>query len=154
MKSDTGLSQIEKNHRDYTILDRAKYSIWYLLPWGLLFLDGWVEGLILYMMTIYVISFALKKRYKLEMLSALDELSFLDDGRNSTNILAYKRCAKIDNIDEMRSLFNDRVCRFSRLKSKIRKVCGRFMFEEQTDEQVRGALSVTMPTVEGIHDEE
>ena len=81
-------------------------------------------------MVSYILTFMLKKFYMLEMMSGLDELQYQWDPRNGTNIVAFERCAKIDNLNEFRQALNSRICAFSRLKSGVKKVCGRFMFEE------------------------
>lgn len=47
-----------------------------------------------------------------------------------------------------------RACIFPRLKSKIYKFLGKYMFFEMTDEEMIGSIPKTCKVVTGIHTEE
>lgn len=47
-----------------------------------------------------------------------------------------------------------RACQFGRMKSRVTKALGKFMFEEMTDEEMIASIPKTMPVVTGIHNEE
>lgn len=70
----------------------------------------------------------LKATMNLEMMSGGDEIFFLDDARNCLNIVAFHRWEKITDLDEFRKTILRRACQFPRLKSKVTKVLGKYMF--------------------------
>jgi len=114
---------------------------------------GWIFGFLAYILFHYVVSWVLKKTMKLEIMTGGDEMWFLDDTRNCHNIIAYHRYEKITDIDAFRQTMMDRVCIFPRLKSKVVKAFGKFMFKEMPDQEVRDKVDDYMPVIDGIHDE-
>eukprot|EP00354_Favella_ehrenbergii_P009838 CAMPEP_0170463886 /NCGR_PEP_ID=MMETSP0123-20130129/8824_1 /TAXON_ID=182087 /ORGANISM="Favella ehrenbergii, Strain Fehren 1" /LENGTH=59 /DNA_ID=CAMNT_0010729419 /DNA_START=297 /DNA_END=476 /DNA_ORIENTATION=+ len=47
-----------------------------------------------------------------------------------------------------------RACAFPRLKSRVRKFLGKYMFEEMSDKEMIDSIKRTCPVVTGIHNEE
>ncbi len=47
-----------------------------------------------------------------------------------------------------------RACVFPRLKSKVTKFLGKYMFEELSDKEMMDSISKTCPVIDGIHNEE
>ena len=47
-----------------------------------------------------------------------------------------------------------RACAFPRLKSKITKFLGKYMFEEMSDAEMMSSVDTICPVVTGIHNEE
>ena len=86
-----------------------------------------------YVVFYYVASWVLKKTLNLEMLTGGDELFFLEDDRNCFNIVCFHKYEKINDIVAFRQLMMDRVLKFPRLKSKVVKAFGKYMFKEQPD---------------------
>lgn len=87
------------------------------------------------------------------MMGGSDEIFFLDDERNCLNIVAFHRYEKITDLDQFRTAMLSRACKFPRLKSKVTKFLGKFMFEELTDKQMMDSMNKTMPVVTDIHNE-
>lgn len=101
----------------------------------------------------YILTFVMRKFYRLEMLSCHDELFFVGDDRNEPTLVSFARCKKIENVDELRKTVARRACQFSRLKSRVKKVCGAICLEEQSEDEVMNSIDTFMPLVDGIHDE-
>lgn len=115
--------------------------------------QGWIVGLVMYAIMIQAVSFALKELMKLEMMSGGDEIFFLDDDRNCLNIVAFHKWDKMTDVDSFRKTMLKRACKFPRLKSKVTKFLGKFMFEQFTDEEMMDSLEKTMPIITDIHNE-
>jgi len=47
-----------------------------------------------------------------------------------------------------------RACLFPRLKSRVKKFLGKYMFEELSDKEMIASIRRTCPKVDGIHNEE
>ena len=99
-----------------------------------------------------VIAYLLKATMNLEMMAGGDELFFFDDSRNSLNIIAFEKYEKFDPDVLSRTLVK-RACVFPRLKSKVTKFLGKYMFEEMTDKEMIDSIPKTCIVVRGIHNE-
>lgn len=114
---------------------------------------GWIYGFIANLVFTYIMGYVLKKFMNLEMMSGNDEIFFLDDHRNRFNIVAFHRCEKFD-YEEMARTMVSRACIFPRLKSKVTKFLGKYMFEEMSDEDMINSIRRTCPKVDDIHNEQ
>lgn len=56
----------------------------------------------MYILLNYVVAWVFKMTMKLEMMTGGDEIWFLDDARNSTNIVAFHRYEKFADVDVFR----------------------------------------------------
>ena len=83
----------------------------------------------LYGVAYSVLALVLKAVWGLEMMSGGDELFFQEDPRNCCNIVAFHRYSRF-NGEQMAKVMVQRACQFPRLKSKIVKFLGKYMFEE------------------------
>lgn len=95
----------------------------------------------------------LKLTLNLEMLSGADEIFFLDDDRNCLNIIAFHRYAKITDTDNFRKTMVRRACKFPRLKSTVKKLFGKFMFCEISNEEMMNSIPKVFPIIGNIHTE-
>lgn len=137
---------------DYGLADYAQLSVWYIILAGLIQWQGWLTGIILYAVTYNVIGLMLKATMNLEMMGGMDEIFFGDDNRNSSNIVAFQKFKKFDPKRFAKTIVT-RACIFPRLKSKVTKFLGKYMFEEMTDKEMIDSISKTCPIVSGIHNE-
>ena len=96
--------------------------------------QGWLIGLAMYTVFTYFMGFVLQSLMNLEMMKGSDEMFFLDDDRNCLNIVAFQKYDKITDVDAFRNIMLQRACRFPRLKSKVVKLLGKYMFSPFTDE--------------------
>jgi len=64
-----------------------------------------------------VICYAIEKFYGYEMATLADEIFFFTDERGYANIVAFQRCAKIDDVDAFKSTLMQRALKFRRLRS-------------------------------------
>ena len=138
---------------EYGGLDHLQALAWY----GILYLCvnqfGWIFGFLSFVISLNVIAVLLKATMNLEMMSGNDEMFFLDDDRNRMNIVAFHRVARFD-AQVMAKTMVTRACLFPRLKSKVRKFLGRYMFEEMSDEQMVASIPRSCITVSDIHSEQ
>ena len=96
---------------------------------------GWIYGFIIYNIAYLIIEKLLKVFMNLEMMSAGDEQFFGDDHRNTLNIVSYQKYEKF-NANEVAQTIMQRACAFPRLKSKVTKFLGKYMFEEMDDAEM------------------
>ena len=96
---------------------------------------GWMLGFILYNIAYLIIEKLLKVVMNLEMMSAHDEQFFGDDHRSTLNIVSYQKYEKF-NSNEIAQTIMRRACAFPRLKSKVTKFLGKYMFEEMSDAEM------------------
>ena len=97
----------------------------FLLIWW----QGWLIGFGLYVALGYLIAFVLKVTMNVDAMSAADELFFLDDHRNRLNIVAFHKWEKIKDVDSFRKTMLQRAMRYPRLRSRVIKMFGKFMFQ-------------------------
>ena len=109
--------------------------VWYVMFALSVYFFGWILGFIVWNIAYLVIEKMLKVFLNLEMMSAADESFFVDDDRNTLNIVSYQRYEKF-NSQEVAQAIMRRACQFTRLKSKVVKFLGKYMFEEMTDEEM------------------
>ena len=138
---------------DYSLVDYAQLMVWYVMLYGYIHWQGWIVGFILYGVSYNVIALLLKTTMNLEVMSGSDELFFQEDSRNCLNIVCAHKYEKFDS-DEMAHALVSRGCFFPRLKSKVTKFLGRYMFEEMTDKEMLASIPKTCPIVTGIHTQE
>ena len=125
----------EKQDIEYGPLDLAQYMVWYVMFALCIYLFGWIIGLIVYNVAFLIIKELLKQYMNLEMMSAVDEQFFGDDWRGTLNIVAYQKYEKF-NAQEVAQTMMQRACQFPRMKSKVVKFLGKYMYEEMTDEEM------------------
>lgn len=114
---------------------------------------GFVFGVIAYGVSMNVIALVLKVSMDLEMMSGADELFFQEDTRNCANIIAYQKYDKF-NPDKFAKVVCQRATIFPRIKSKITKFLGKYMFEELSDKYMMDSIPKLCRTVTGIHNEQ
>ena len=120
---------------------------------GLVYWQGWIIGILLYIIVYHILAKILKVMFNLEVMGGGDEMFFFDDERNRLNIVAFHRYAKMTDVDEFRTTMLRRACQFPRLKSRVTKCLGHLMFEELSDEQMMASIDHTMPVISDIHNE-
>ena len=109
--------------------------VWYVMFALSIYFFGWIIGFIVWNVAYMIIEKLLKVFMNLEMMSAADEQFFGDDHRNTLNIVSYQKYEKF-NAQEVAQTIMQRSCQFKRLKSKVVKFLGKYMFEEMTDEEM------------------
>jgi hypothetical protein len=72
-------------------------------------------GLLIYILFNYVVAWVLKVSMKLEIMTGGDEIWFLDDARNCTNIVAFHRYEKFADVNVFRQTLMQRMKPFPRL---------------------------------------
>ena len=127
--------------------------VWYIVLVLFMCGLGWIYGFIANLVFTYIMGYVLKWTMNLEMMTGNDEIFFLDDHRNRFNIVAFHRCEKFD-YEEMARTMVTRACIFPRLKSKVTKFLGKYMFEEMSDEDMINSIRRTCPKVDDIHNEQ
>ena len=108
---------------------------WYLMLALYINLWGWIFGIVAYGVSINIIAILLKKTLNLEMMGGADEIFFQEDDRNCANIVAFMKFEKFDP-DTLGKTLMQRALTFPRIKSKVTKFLGKYMFEEMTDKQM------------------
>ena len=114
---------------------------------------GWIFGIVAYGVTVNVMALLLKTTMNLEMMGGADEIFFQEDDRNCANIVAFLKFEKFDP-DVFAKTVVQRACIFPRIKSKVTKFLGKYMFEEMTDKQMMDSIPKTCQTIDGIHNEQ
>ena len=137
---------------DYGPLDYFQSMVWYLMLGVYVYFFGWIFGIVFYAVSYQVLAPVMKAVFNLEMMSGGDEIFFQEDARNCLNIVAFNRYAKFD-ADAMGQAMVSRACAFPRLKSKVVKFLGRYMFEEQSDKYMMDSIPTNCKKVTGIHTE-
>ena len=107
----------------------------------------------MYAILLQVVGYALKNTMRLEMMSGGDEIFFLDDARNCLNIVAFHKWDRMTDVNQFRKTMLQRACQFPRLKSKVTKFLGKYMFYALSDEEMMSSMDKTMPIVTDIHNE-
>ena len=139
---------------EFGVSDYLQLSLWYIIMGTLIYFLGWILGFLAYVAFYLVATWCLKKFVNLEVMTGGDEIWFTDDKRNMLNIVAYHKYEKIPDIDVFRRTILERTLVYPRLKSKIVKALGKFMFRTITDEEVIAKIDEIMPIVSGIHGED
>ena len=137
---------------DYGVLDYLQSFVWYLLIFVYIHYWGWMFGLLAYGVSYNVFALFLKAAMSLEVMSGADEGFFLDDKRNCTNIIAYQKCEKF-NGEEMAKAMTRRATIFPRIKSRVTKFLGRYMFEEMSEEWYFEQCKSAVVHVNDVHTE-
>ena len=70
--------------------------VWYVMFALSVYFFGWILGFIVWNIAYLVIEKMLKVFLNLEMMSAADESFFVDDDRNTLNIVSYQRYEKFN----------------------------------------------------------
>lgn len=113
--------------RQYGLFDYAQLLVWYISLAFFVYWKGWPTGILLYGVSMGVTALLLKLCFGLEMMSGGDEIFFQEDSRNSTNIISFQKYEKFDS-DKMAHQMVSRACAFPRLKSRVVKFLGKYMF--------------------------
>ena len=109
--------------------------VWYVMFGLSVYFFGWIIGFIVWNVAYLIIEKLLKVFMNLEMMSAGDEQFFSDDHRGTLNIVSYQKYEKF-KAQEVAQTIMQRACQFPRMKSKVVKFLGKYMFEEMTDEEM------------------
>jgi len=117
---------------DYGLMDYLQLTAWYVMLALYVHFFGWIFGLVAYAVSVNVLALVLKATMNLEMMSGGDEIFFQDDSRNTLNIVAFHKYSKFDAAVMAKTMVS-RACVFPRLKSKVTKFLGKYMFEELSD---------------------
>ena len=126
----------EKQDIEYGSLDLAQYMVWYVMFALSIYFFGWMIGFIVYNVAYLIIEKLLKVFMNFEMMSATDESFFgSDDHRGTANIVAFQKYEKF-KAQEVAQTIMQRACQFPRMKSKVVKFLGKYMYEEMTDEEM------------------
>lgn len=133
---------------DYIQLSSWYFALFFLVQW-----QGWLLGIVLYIVMNQVMAWALKFFLNLEMMSGGDECFFADDSRNCLNIIAYKKYERF-NADEIRSTLLRRGARFPRIRSSVVKFLGKHMFYDMGEEFTLKEGGKNLVTTTGIHTEQ
>ena len=139
---------------EFGLNDYIQLSLWYVVLYGFVSWQGWLVGVILYVAFLHLAAKVCKAVLGLEMMSGGDEMFFLDDDRNSLNIIAFHRYDRISDVENFRKTMVRRACKFPRLKSHVRKIFGKFMFSETTNEEMMNSVNKVMPIIGNIHTEQ
>ena len=139
--------------QDYGLFDYLQLMAWYVILGLFIWQWGWIFGIIANVVFVNVVGLLLKATMNLELLNGCDEFFFLDDERNRLNIVAFQKYEKF-NYEQMAQAMVSRACVFPRLKSRVRKFLGKFMFEELTDKEMMDSIQKICPAVSGIHNEQ
>ena len=142
----------EKQDIEYGSLDLAQYMVWYVMFALSIYFFGWMIGFIVYNVAYLIIEKLLKVFMNLEMMSAGDEQFFGDDYRGTLNIVAYQKYEKF-KAQEVAQTMMQRACQFRRMKSKVVKFLGNYMFEEMTDEDMMLQANKVCPIITDIHND-
>ena len=118
--------EVEQNY-DHELSDYIKSLSWWAVLIVLIKWQGFLLGLLLYIVFMYAASYLIQALFGLEMMSGGDEIFFQDDKRNSLNIVAYKRHAKTDTA-KFRDTLIRRSLKYVRLRSRVVKAFGKYMF--------------------------
>ena len=81
----------------YGLLDYLQASAWYLLIFIYIYYWGWLFGIVAYGVSYNVFALLLKATMDLEMMNGGDEVFFLDDHRNCSNIVSYQKYSRFDS---------------------------------------------------------
>lgn len=125
----------------------------YVLMYVCYRLFGVFGGIFSYLLAMQTIKGLLKRLFSLEMMDPNDEMFFGDDERSYGNIVAFHKYEKFDPEEFKWKLLN-RSKIFSRLKSKIKKFLGFYMFEEMDDATYLEEVQNNVQIVNDIHTEE
>ena len=138
---------------EFTVRDYVTQFVWYIVFVALVYWQGWLLGISIYIAAFNLTVYILKAALNLEMMGGGDEFFFFDDNKNCMNIVAFHRYSKITDLDEFRKTMITRACKFPRLKSRVTKFLGKFMFEELSDEHLMASVNRIMPVVSDVHNE-
>ena len=125
--------------QDYGLCDYLQLMVWYVILGLFIWQWGWIFGIVANVVFVNVVGLLLKATMNLELLNGCDEFFFLDDERNRLNIVAFQKYEKF-NYEQMAQAMVSRACAFPRLKSRVRKFLGKFMFEELTDKEMMDSI--------------
>ena len=127
--------------------------MWYILVLVCIQYFGFLSGIFAYLLIIQVIKRYLKHFLNIEMMSGNDEIFFLDDSRAYLNIVAFQKYEKWDY-----KTFRDKIVRkarqFPRLKSRVVKLFGLYMFQQMDDQEFLDNIENTCSEHTGVHNEE
>ena len=128
-----------RESNEYGLLDYLQLTAWYGMLALFIHWWGWFFGTFAYGISMNVIALVLKTSMNLEMMSGPDEIFFQEDTRNCANIIAYLKFEKFDP-DVFAKTVAQRALIFPRIKSRVTKFLGKYMFEEMTDKQMMDGL--------------
>jgi len=121
-------------------MDKALSSVWYISLLVLVWFYGIIWGTFVYWACFNAFARALKSFLNLEMMSGCDEMFFEDNKRNSLNIVAFQKFSTFKDPESFRMQIVRRSRVFPRIKSKVVKFLGRYMFKELPDEEVLNSV--------------
>ncbi len=88
----------------------------------------------------------------MEVLLPADEVFFLEDHRQSGNIIAFQKVEKFET-EKFRRALLVKTFQFPRMKSKVVKFIGRVFFQQLSEAEILRNINRCMVVKTGVHNE-